>query len=266
LELTDYGARLYDSQIGRWTATDPLADKYVPVTSYGYTLNNPISIIDIDGRDVSDAGGPLGRNEIHREGFYDDIRVDTKTKKVIVNPTDDNFDRIFVNGKFVGIRAKGTSIDILITNGFQIIQGPRIEGVGMGATDMGIATVSGSVILKLVFAATKLGDLTSAEVQQIQKTVDEAGRPIEVGGSAASGTRRGVGSDLPIGKGEGTKSDIDYLAPPNSIKYFEDTETQLPGLDPNSGIIPGTGNPYIGPYIRFEPNAKPVTIPYIKPN
>ena len=106
-----------------------------------------------------------------------------------------------------------------------------------------------------------LGDLTSAEVRQIQGVVDRAGRPLEVVGSAARGSRRGVGTDLPMGKGPGTRSDIDYLVPPSSRQYFTGFESQLPSLDPASGIIPGVHNPYIGPAIRFEPEAIPFLVP-----
>jgi RHS repeat-associated protein len=109
----------------------------------------------------------------------------------------------------------------------------------------------------------QLGDLGAAEVQQIQRLVDEAGRPLEVVGSAARGMRRGLGSDLPLGKGPGTKSDIDYLVPPGSIRYYESTSLykDLPDLD---RIIPGVHNPFIGPAIRFEPFAKPYFVPGVE--
>jgi len=107
-------------------------------------------------------------------------------------------------------------------------------------------------------------DLTVKEVNTIQSTVDQAGRPLEVGGPAASGTRRGVGTDLPIGKGEGTKSDIDYFIPHSSLKHYKGLEGTLPGIDPKTGIIPGNGNPFIGKTIRFEPNASPTVIPKAK--
>ena len=106
-----------------------------------------------------------------------------------------------------------------------------------------------------------LGDLTKAEVNQIQGVVDRAGRPLEVVGSAATGTRRGVGTNLPVGKGPGTRSDIDVLVPPSSRGHFEGLENGLPSLDPKSGIIPGTHNPHIGPAIRFEPGAAPRYVP-----
>jgi hypothetical protein len=113
------------------------------------------------------------------------------------------------------------------------------------------------------FAGTSnpLGDLTPEEIRKIQEIVDNAGRPLEVVGSAASGSRRGLGSNLPIGKGHGTKSDIDYLVPRSSLDYYKGYEWQLPGIDSGSGIIPGIHNPHIGPAIRFEPGGIPYVVP-----
>lgn len=105
--------------------------------------------------------------------------------------------------------------------------------------------------------ASGLGDLTRQEVTQIQRVVDDAGRPLEVIGSAARAERRNAGTSLPLGKGPGTRSDIDYVAPPGSHPYFKDLQHQLPSIDPKTGVVPGAGNPNIGPVIRFEPNAKP---------
>lgn len=50
LGLYDYGARLYDPVLGRWSGVDQLADKYGDVSPFAYVLNTPINAIDPDGR------------------------------------------------------------------------------------------------------------------------------------------------------------------------------------------------------------------------
>ncbi|MBN8861713.1 MAG: RHS repeat-associated core domain-containing protein, partial [Sphingobacteriales bacterium] len=262
LEFYDFNARMYDQQIGRFLQIDPDIEKGEQETQspYHFAKNNPVRYNDPDGKcptcPPSDwemratENGKLGQGLVQSAketvtGLANAVAHPINTLKGIGNAILHPIDTVqnVIEGVKNDFKADPTiASGKILGDVLQVaIGGEIVKGVSKSST------VSG------------LGDLTKAEIKTIQNVVNEAERPIEVVGSAANGARRGVGSDLPIGKGAGTKSDIDYIAPPSSIPNFN--QSKLPSIDPKTGIVPGYGNPFQGPVIRFEPGTKPIFIP-----
>lgn len=53
LDWYDFGARHYDSAIGRFHTMDPLCEKYYSMSPYAYCDNNPINNVDLRGDSIT---------------------------------------------------------------------------------------------------------------------------------------------------------------------------------------------------------------------
>ncbi len=68
VDLYYYGARYYDSELGRFMSPDPIKEYYNP---YSYVANDPINLIDPDGKQTGGLGGVDGGGILPLWGIWD---------------------------------------------------------------------------------------------------------------------------------------------------------------------------------------------------
>ena len=200
----DFGARMYDPCLGRWTAQDPLAGKYPSLSPYSYCADNPMNLVDPYGESIWDflkgfwigfcsniIPGPSSRRDVNNIESREDYNRGLKLADVIST--------VLAGGMIVGGQSGAAAGSAMIVGGgsmaLSIAGAP--EGAALAGT--GVVVVSGSELLEAGGAALAASTALNASsgyqhgneissnhksksTNQLQKDVEK--------GSAPKGIRR----------------------------------------------------------------------------
>lgn len=122
----NYKYRSYSPEIGKFLSVDPLADKYDFLSNYAYTDNNPMNLVDVDGREIYVVSNGMeykyNRNLIT---FSNDLFVitafnslntiaSTKIGNAILTPLINTSQKIYVSNTFSSVGTMTYNMDTKI--------------------------------------------------------------------------------------------------------------------------------------------------------
>jgi RHS repeat-associated protein len=265
--------RYYDSKTGRYLQPDPAGDGLNP---YIYVGGNPVNAIDPDGlcalRMVgggimtkvgyglasTGVGSLIGvpmmfyGADMAVAGFrslwageYKMAGVEWAYHRIIPNPT----------AASIAYGATGLLLNVGALHAMGHITTLSQAGryIGEEIAEEVIESVTG---VPVGFINGIKGTLTGAEIAETHAIAKKYNTTIDAVGSRASGKGRNVDTNFPVGKGEYTRSDIDFridTTHPSVNDLMKELNTVGEGAG-NAGLKHGTDHrPTYPPFIRFTP-------------
>lgn len=120
LDWLDYGARMYDGQIGRFFTQDRFSEKFYFTSPYQYVLGNPISRIDVNGDSSVVVTSSSIRHSFKQSGVNSGNDQITQTFATTITVYDDE------TGKFVYSATTVTCVTTIIDENGKV--GPITSG------------------------------------------------------------------------------------------------------------------------------------------
>jgi RHS repeat-associated protein len=154
----DFGARLYDNLAPKFLTIDPLAEKWNSYSSYSYAMNNPISNIDPDGRDIIVSYQQGDETKTYTYAYEKDRKFDKNTPDFLKN-TIQALDHLYTN-KALNVTI-GEGEDAKTVNVLKTIIGDKENHLSIKAPKEGGGTIFKNTENTALFASDKAGEFKS---------------------------------------------------------------------------------------------------------